>query len=171
VTLSGWWLDKFEYVDELKCLGNLRRRTEHRCHGQESMSDEASCPPALPRIPLPRPNNRIGVKPGLTAHRRRVLTVAQGAAGPATLRLQYDPATRAQVPKGSWRSSPHCNSVETVGGGGLVVLRGRRRRKSIRTVTRKDGNLRSAGQHTVTEERPANEFSHRDNKTTSLDCS
>ena len=43
--------------------------------------------------------------------------------------MENDPATCAQVPKATRRSSPHCNSVETVGEGGLMVLRERQRRR------------------------------------------
>ena len=68
------------------------------------------------------------------------------AAGPAQLRLQYDPATRARMPKAPWRSSPHCDSVATVGGGGLMVLRGRRQRRRryrarLKNLQPSEGNL------------------------------
>jgi hypothetical protein len=41
--------------------------------------------------------------------------------------MENDPATRAWVLKAPRRRSPHCNSVETVGGGGLMVLSGQQR--------------------------------------------
>ena len=58
----------------------------HTHHDQESTTIGLSTP-ALPRVPLPQPGYRNGAKSGLTAHRRRVLTVARRAAGPATLRF------------------------------------------------------------------------------------
>ena len=53
---------------------------------------------------------------------------SQRAARPADLRLKYNPVMGEQAPKAPRRSSPHCDSVTTIGGGELMVLRWRQRR-------------------------------------------
>ena len=51
------------------------RSIGHAHHGQASMTYRLATP-ALPRVPLLQRDIRNGARSGLTAHRRRVLTVA-----------------------------------------------------------------------------------------------
>src|SRR6266702_1945158 len=56
-------------------LNIIRKKSYGTLHGQDSTKDRIATP-ALPRLPLLRPDIRSGAKSGLTAYRRQVLTVA-----------------------------------------------------------------------------------------------
>ncbi|KAH9016310.1 hypothetical protein EDB85DRAFT_1898184 [Lactarius pseudohatsudake] len=124
-----------EDVKSIACQDLMKERHCHSCPAPHS-----SCPTGR------RQSGEVGVDHQQMA---RIAVSPQRKAGLAA--PTRDPAAPAREPRASLHGSPHCTSTITVGGGGLMVIRGRRQsgryRASLNSLQPLDGSGMKTARH------------------------